>query len=133
MNKKSVHIFLLAFALGVLAGSFGPSVVKFFSNPITEKPRLMKTVVELIEMRNNLLNYRKICGRYPSSLANLPNGLNEILSCEPNEQLTDIIGDRWGNSYLYKHADASFQVISCGNSWIEVNSDEGPKSVEEPE
>lgn len=133
MNSKLVQIFLVAFALGILVGSFGPSVVKIVNNPITEKPRLMKTVIELTKLHNSLESYKENCGRYPSSLANLPDGLEHNPSCETNEQPTNFKADRWGNSYIYKHTDVSFQVISCGNSWIEVNSGEGPKSVEEPE
>lgn len=133
MNSKSVQIFLIAFILGILAGFFGPSVVKIVNDPIAEKPRVMKTVVELTKLQNSLESFRKNCGRYPSSLAYLPYGPEDNLSCEPKEQPTNFKADRWGNSYIYKHSDASFQVISCGNSWIEVNSGESPKSVEEPE
>lgn len=93
----------------------------------------MGTVAVLTALQKNLENFKKVCGRYPNSLADLPSGSEENPSCELKGLSNKVKPDPWGNDYLYQASSSSFQIISCGNNWIEVKSGDVPKTIEEKE
>lgn len=127
LNKKK--IFLLVCFVIVSLVMFFISRVSFI---VREKPRLIKTILEMDKVRDLLSEYKKICDKYPLSISSFESLSENVKNknCSGNAQDINAFSDKWGNFYFYKSDENGFRLLSAGYEWIEATNSSETKKIE---
>ena len=122
---------LIALTILGLAGTI--VVGKIFTQ--LEEGKISAARIQITNLSNNLMEYRRHCGSYPTTDQGLDALLEKPTSGKPCNRYqeggylegTKIPLDPWDNEYVYTSDGKTFEIISYGSSGVE--SEDGESST----
>ncbi len=125
-NKKTKIIIF-----SIVLGAFGLFFINKFRFTIKERPKLVKTMLEMDKIRYLLSKYKVACGKYPASIESIDK-LSEIIKNKNCVELStegNNLMDQWGNIYFYKSNANGFRLLSAGSEWIETSNNREAEKI----
>jgi len=107
-----IELILVVVILGILAGSVVPvykgQVRRAMINRAKQDISAFGTQVDLYALEHN--------DQYPDSLQDLASGKKKYVK--------EVVNDPWGNTYVYKKNDESYEIFSVGPDGQAGNGDD---------
>ncbi|WP_041577972.1 hypothetical protein [Bdellovibrio bacteriovorus] len=122
-------------SVAILLVVIGFTLIGKMEFSLKEKPRLMKTIVEMDKIRDLVLFHKKLCGQYPEKIFSyglLEEAVGNRKCSISTEFANEEFRDRWGNSYIYIADNTGFRILSLGHEWIETTARSSATIVTKP-